>query len=128
MRKMIDKILSEKSNAVIVSDMSSAIGSRDLTKEGLWDDFGVVYAGAQKNFGTSGLSFTIIREDVMRRVKEIHSVVRSGSRLPIPIMMDWVKQSETKDFFPNTPSNLSVWISQLMCEHMLEKGGIDYYE
>ena len=43
-------------------------------------------------------------------------------------MMDWFKIKETKDFFPNTPSMMSVYISQLMCEHMLEMGGIDHYE
>ncbi len=51
--------------------MSSSLGSRDLTKENLWQDFGVIYAGAQKNFGTSGLTFVLIRDDVMNRVKDI---------------------------------------------------------
>ena len=108
--------------------MSSALGSRDLTKEGLWDEFGVVYGGSQKNFGTSGLCFTIIRDDVYRRVKEIHSNITMRSKLPIPIVMDWVKHSNTADYFPNTPSNLSIWMAQLVCEHKLSMGGIQYYE
>jgi hypothetical protein len=33
-------------NTIFVSDMSSSIGSRDLTKENLYDDFGVIFAGA----------------------------------------------------------------------------------
>ena len=45
-----------------------------------------------------------------------------------PLMMDWVKIAQTADFFPNTPSMMSIYISQLMCEHMLEKGGVTYYE
>ena len=51
--------------------MSSSIGSRDLTKHDLWQDFGVIYAGAQKNFGTSGLTFVCVRDDVLSRVKMI---------------------------------------------------------
>jgi len=43
--------------------MSSSIGSRDFSH--LWQDYGIVYAGAQKNFGTSGLTFVIIRDDVL---------------------------------------------------------------
>ena len=35
MRKVIDRVKNENSNAIIVSDMSSSIGSRDLTKENL---------------------------------------------------------------------------------------------
>lgn len=65
--------------------MSSSLGSRDLTKENLWQDFGVIYAGAQKNFGTSGLTFVIIRDDVMNRVADI----RGRAKVPYPLMMDW---------------------------------------
>ena len=43
-------------------------------------------------------------------------------------MMDWVKIASTADYFPNTPSNLAVWMSQLMCEHMLSVGGLDHFE
>lgn len=121
---MIDKIKSVRSNAIITVDMSSAIGSRNLSKENIWEDLGVIYAGAQKNFGPSGLTFTIVREDIFRRVREIHS----RSKLPIPIALDWIKSLDTKDFFPNTPASAAIWMSQLMCEHMLNMGGIDYYE
>jgi phosphoserine aminotransferase len=91
MRKMIDKVKSVRSNAIIVADMSASLGSRDLSEENLWDDLGVVYGGAKTNFGFSGLTFTIIREDVLNRVKEIHNIARSNSLIPVPIMMDWVK-------------------------------------
>jgi phosphoserine aminotransferase len=43
-------------------------------------------------------------------------------------MMDWTRQSKAADFFVNTPSLFSVYTSQLMCEHMLDMGGIQYYE
>jgi len=41
---MIKTVKSQNSNAIIVADMSSAIGSRRL--KDLWNDYGVVYAGA----------------------------------------------------------------------------------
>lgn len=99
--------------------MSSAIGSRRL--KDLWDDFGVVYAGAQKNFGTSGLTFTIVREDILDRIPK-------SRQTQLPIMMDWNKQAATKDYFPNTPSMMAIYISELMCDHMINQGGIEYYE
>ena len=46
MRKVIDRVKAEIPHTIFVSDMSSAIGSRDLSKENLWDDLGVVYGGA----------------------------------------------------------------------------------
>jgi phosphoserine aminotransferase len=67
--------------------MSSALGSRDLATEDLWNDFGIVYGGAQKNFGTSGLTFVIIKDEVLQRVNEI----KTRTKIPVPLMMDWSK-------------------------------------
>lgn len=120
----MDRVKAEIPHTIFVSDMSSAIGSRDLTTESLYDHFGVIYGGAQKNFGTSGLTFAIVREDVMRRVKEIHT----RTKVPIPAMMDWPRTAAASDYFINTPSNLAIWTSQQMCSHMLSKGGIQHYE
>lgn len=70
MRRMFDKVKEKTGpDTIIVSDMSSALGSRDLSREELWQDFGVIIAGAQKNFGTSGLTFLVVREDVIDKVK-----------------------------------------------------------
>jgi len=59
----------------LVSDMSSNILTRpvDVTK------FGVIYAGAQKNAGTSGLTMVIVREDLLDREK-VH---------PVPTVLHW---------------------------------------
>lgn len=124
MRKMFDRVKREIPHQIIVGDMSSSIGSRDLTKHDLWQDFGVILAGAQKNFGTSGLTFVLVRDDVLNRVK----MIKERTQLPFPPLMDWSLTASQKDFFYNTPSLFSVYISQLMCEHMLAMGGIDYYE
>lgn len=99
--------------------MSSAIGSRNLAK--LWQRFGVVYAGDQKSIGTSGVTFVIIREDILDRLQA------TPSRIPIPAPLDWNRQT-IKDSFLNTPSVLSIYTSQLICEHMLTMGGITWFE
>lgn len=71
MRRIFDKVKQEcGQDTIIVTDMSSSIGSRDLEKEGLWNDIDIIYAGAQKNFGTSGLTFLIVRDEVLDRINE----------------------------------------------------------
>lgn len=101
--------------------MSSAIGSVKI--HDLWADYGVVFAGAQKNFGTSGLTFTMVRDDVIERVRQ----TQAGAKLKVPLMMDWLPICDTKDYFVNTPSMMAVFISDLMCDHILEKGGVEYF-
>jgi phosphoserine aminotransferase len=64
MKSLFAKIKQETPGAIITADMSSSIASRDLTE--IWQDFGVIYAGAQKNLGTSGLTFVFIRDDVLK--------------------------------------------------------------
>jgi len=71
LRAIFDRIKSEMPDAIITSDMSSAIASRNLETNDLWQDLGVVYGGAQKNLGTSGLTFVCIRDDVLEKVAEI---------------------------------------------------------
>jgi len=43
-------------------------------------------------------------------------------------MLDWKKQVAANDYFVNTPCNMAIYMSELMCSHMLENGGIQYYE
>ena len=108
MRKIFNKVKKEcGEDTIIVTDMSSAIGSRDLTKQNLWEDIGIVYAGAQKNFGTSGLTYLIVRDDVLEKVKRDSL----SQRIPVPLMMDWKKQASVSDYFVNTPSNLAIQVS-----------------
>lgn len=70
LRKVIDRVKIEMPDAIITSDMSSSIASRDFSQQGIWDDLGVVYGGAQKNLGTSGLTFVCVRNDVLEKVKD----------------------------------------------------------
>ncbi len=78
--------------APLVADMSSTILSRPLDVS----RFGVIYAGAQKNIGPSGLTVMIIRDDLLetqpRRLPKIldyRAHAASGSMLNTPPTFGW---------------------------------------
>lgn len=95
-------------NVPLVSDMSSDILSRpvDVSK------FGLIYAGAQKNFGPSGLVLVIVREDLL------------GQALPsTPTVFDYKQQAENGSML-NTPSTYSWYIAGLVFEWLKKNGGL----
>ena len=92
----------------IVADMSSHILSReiDVTR------YGVIYGGAQKNIGPAGLTFCIVREDLL------------GHALPItPSVFNWKEQAE-HDSMLNTPPTYSIYIAGLVFQWLLQQGGL----
>ena len=46
LKKLVDRVKSEIPDAIITTDVSSSIASRDFSKFDLWQDLGVVYGGA----------------------------------------------------------------------------------
>ena len=119
----MDRVKAEKPDTIFVSDMSSVLGARDLHKENLWDDYGVIFSGVHKNLGTSGLCVAIVRDDVMDRVVSQHK----RSKIPVPKLFDWKEYYHATDFI-NTPTLMAVYISQATCEFFNSKGGVSYYE
>ncbi len=99
-------------NAVLVGDFSSTILSRkvDISK------FGVIYAGAQKNLGPSGITLVIVREDLLGKAKSI-----------TPQIWDYQIQSNS-DSMINTPPTFAWYLCNLVFEHLLQLGGLDYIE
>ena len=96
----------------LVSDMSSHILSRvvDVAK------FGVIYAGAQKNAGTAGMTLVIVRDDLLDRA------------LPItPSAFHWKEQAAAESMV-NTPATWSIYIAGLVFEWLQQQGGIDAIE
>ena len=92
----------------LVSDMSSHILSRviDVSK------FGVIYAGAQKNAGTAGMTLVIVRDDLLERA------------LPItPSAFHWKEQAAAESMV-NTPATWSIYIAGLVFEWLQRQGGI----
>ena len=94
--------------APLVSDASSDIFSRpiDVSK------YGVLYGGAQKNLGPSGVTVVIIREDLL---------ARSSSSLHT--MLNYAVQAENGSLY-NTPPAFGVYVLGLVVEWLIELGGL----
>lgn len=92
----------------LVADMSSTILSRpiDVSK------FGLIYAGAQKNIGPSGLAIVIVREDLMGK-----------ARKAIPSIFDYRVQADAGSMF-NTPPTYSWYLAGLVFKWLKEQGGL----
>ena len=93
----------------LVADMSSSILSRpiDVSK------FGVIYAGAQKNIGVSGLTVVIVREDLIGKVVQ-HQ----------PVLFDYSTQANNDSMY-NTPCTFAWYTAALVFEWLKELGGIE---
>ncbi|MCL2703565.1 MAG: 3-phosphoserine/phosphohydroxythreonine transaminase [Defluviitaleaceae bacterium] len=100
--------LPETGNVPLVTDMSSCILSEviDVSK------YGLIYAGAQKNMAPAGVTFVIIREDLLER---------SGDNLPY---MASYKTLAAQDSMVNTPPCYSMYIAKLVFEWLKDLGGI----
>jgi phosphoserine aminotransferase len=96
----------------LVADMSSDILSRaiDVSK------FGLIYAGAQKNMGPSGVTVVIVREDLL------------GHALPIcPTAFNYKMQAEADSMY-NTPPTYAIYIAGLVYKHVKAMGGMKAME
>ncbi len=103
-----DPDLADVSNAPVVADMSSNILSRviDVSK------YGVIYGGAQKNLGIAGLTFVIVREDLI------------GHALPsCPSAFNWKNVADSDSMF-NTPPTFAIYMAGLVLQWLKQQGGI----
>ena len=96
----------------LVADMSSHFLSRPLDIS----RFGVIYAGAQKNFGPAGLTVVIVRNDL---------VGRCSPRWPT--MLDYRTYAEAHSMY-NTPPTYSVYIANLVLKWLQAQGGVEGIE
>lgn len=95
-------------DAPLVADMSSNFLSRPVDV----DRFGLIYAGAQKNFGPAGLCVVIIRSDMLER-----------SRDDLPAMLSYRTQVERGSMF-NTPNTFAWYVAGLVFDWLKEQGGV----
>nr|KYP66557.1 hypothetical protein KK1_012853 [Cajanus cajan] len=96
-------------SGVLVADMSSNFCSKpvDVSK------FGVIYAGAQKNVGPSGVTIVIIKKDLI------------GEAQPItPVMLEYKIHDENHSLY-NTPPCYGIYMCGLVFEDLLEQGGLE---
>ncbi|MFA5674888.1 MAG: 3-phosphoserine/phosphohydroxythreonine transaminase [Christensenellales bacterium] len=93
----------------IVTDMSSNILSEKINVS----DYGLIYAGAQKNIGPAGVTVVIIREDLAGKAPE-----------NTPSMLDYGVYVKNDSMY-NTPPTYGIYISGLVFSHLLKNGGIE---
>lgn len=97
-----------KTNVPLVADMSSDIFSRPAN----FKDFGLIYAGAQKNMGAAGVNMVVIRKDLLGKVQR-----------KIPAIMNYQKHIEAGSLM-NTPPVFAVYVSMLTLRWIIEQGGL----
>lgn len=102
----------ELGDVPLVADMSSDILSRPLDVS----RFGLIYAGAQKNIGPSGLVVVIVREDLLGRARSI-----------CPTMLNYKIAADNGSMY-NTPATFSWYLSGLVFEWLKEQGGVEAME
>ncbi len=95
-------------DAPLVSDASSDIfsGPIDVAR------FGLIYAGAQKNLGPSGVTLVIVREDLLAR-----------SPANLPTMLNYKIQAENNSLY-NTPNTFGIYILGLTMKWLKSLGGL----
>ena len=96
----------------MIADMSSDIMSRrfDMNK------FAMVYAGAQKNLGPSGVALCVIRKDLIARTPA-----------NVPTMLRYETYTKENSLY-NTPPTYGIYMISLVTDWIKEIGGIDAIE
>lgn len=92
----------------LVADMSSDIMSRpvDVSK------YGLIYGGAQKNVGPAGVTFIIVREDLLGKMER-----------PIPTMLNYQTHVNKGSMF-NTPPCFAIYTMRETLRWLKERGGL----
>jgi len=97
------------SDLPLVSDMSSDILSRPVPVK----DFGVIYAGAQKNVGQAGVALVIARKDLLKELS-----------LQVPDLQSWEIQYKQGSRL-NTPPTYAWYIAGLVFDWIEAQGGVE---
>ncbi|MBU3759467.1 MAG: 3-phosphoserine/phosphohydroxythreonine transaminase [Candidatus Omnitrophica bacterium] len=105
-------IFPETGTVPIVADMSSNILSRPVDVK----RFGLIFAGAQKNIGPSGVTLVVVRKDL---------VERAGKNLPV--ILQYRTHAKEKSLY-NTPPTYGIYMIALVMEWMDRQGGLEAVE
>jgi phosphoserine aminotransferase len=97
-----------ETSAPLIADMSSEILSRsvDVTR------FALIYAGAQKNLGPSGLAIVIMKKELADRATET-----------VPIFLRYSTHIADGSMY-NTPNTWGIYMIKLTCEWIESQGGV----
>jgi len=96
-------------NVPLIADMSSDILSQPIDVS----QFGLIYAGAQKNLGPSGVTIVIIRKDLIENANK-----------SLPTMLRYSTFSESNSLY-NTPPTFGIYMLGEVLQWAKEQGGVD---
>jgi phosphoserine aminotransferase len=99
----------ETGSVPLVCDASSDIFHKKIDV----NKYGIIYAGAQKNMGPSGVTMVIFRNDLLERSSD-----------DLPTMLNYKTHVE-KDSMFNTPNTFGIYIIGLVAKWLLNMGGLD---
>ena len=103
------KSLPQAGDAPLVSDTSSDMFSGPIDV----DRHALIYSGAQKNLGPSGVTLVIIREDLLARSADT-----------LPTMLNYKVQAENDSLY-NTPNTFGIYILGLTMKWLRSQGGLE---
>ena len=106
------KTLPKITKAPLIADMTSELLARKINVS----DYGLIFAGAQKNVGPSGITIVIIRNDLLEKAKK-----------PVPVLLDYKVMAKNKSLY-NTPPTYPIYLAGLVFEWLLAKGGVEAME
>jgi len=92
----------------LVCDASSDIFSRPIDVK----SYGLIYAGAQKNLGPSGVTVVIVRDDLLARSADT-----------LPTMLNYKTQADNGSMY-NTPPAFGIYILRLVMKWLIAQGGL----
>ncbi|MDX2494631.1 MAG: 3-phosphoserine/phosphohydroxythreonine transaminase [Desulfuromusa sp.] len=95
-------------NVPLIADMTSELLSRQID----YNQFGVVYAGLQKNLGPSGMAMVIVRDDLLGYADE-----------KTPTLLNYT-QCAKDNSLTNTTNTFAVYVIKLVLEWLKEQGGV----
>ncbi len=93
----------------LIADMSSDILSRPIDVQ----QFAMIYAGAQKNAGTAGVTLVIIRADLLEQIPSD----------TLPTMLDYRAHVQARSLL-NTPPVFSIYVTAKVLEWIQTQGGV----
>lgn len=99
-------------NVPLVADMSSDVLSREMD----FNQFALIYAGAQKNIGAAGVNMVVVNKNILGTVNRA-----------MPSMMDYRKHIENGSML-NTPPVFAIYVCMLTLRWLKEQGGVSAIE
>jgi phosphoserine aminotransferase len=92
----------------LVADMSSDIFSKPMH----FNQFSLIYAGAQKNMGAAGVTLVVVKKEWAASIQK-----------PVPPIMHYQKHIEAKSLL-NTPPVFAIYVALLTLRWIVAEGGL----